>query len=486
MVLSKSSLLKGFQCPKQLYLYKHHYKLMDPVPEARLAIFNTGHMVGALAQNLFPGGVNCSADSAFEYDKCVRKTNEALLAGESILYEAGFISDGIVVIADIVVIRNNKLSVYEVKSSTSVADIHILDAAIQYYVIRNAGFDIKDISVVCINNKYTRQGEIDVNQLFSVQSVKEEVKDLQDEIKKNIAEFKKMLTKKTIPDGDISQQCTSPYDCSFLGYCWKNIPDYSVFNITGLKIEKKFELYNRGIINTRDVPDDFHLSNLQRIQVEADKTNKAYIDEQALEEFLGSVSLPAFFMDFETFNPAVPVFDNSRPYQQIPFQYSVHYLCRNGNLKHSPFLAAAEGDPRPEFIKNLLKVTDGSEDIIVYNSGFEKGRLQELAADFPEYAKDIEERTARIKDLMIPFQKKWYYLPEMQGSYSIKNILPALVPELSYDDMEIADGGTASRVFESLYFENDRERIKTLREDLLKYCELDTLAMVEIYKRLVA
>jgi hypothetical protein len=483
-LLSKSSFLKGLQCEKQLYLYKYHYDWKDEIDEAQEAIFERGHDVGKLAQQLFPNGVNASLDDPLKSLQQVQLTQELIENGEKVIYEAAFQYDDVLVIADILVKeKNNKWKIYEVKSSTEVKEEHIPDAAIQYYVISNSDLNVTDTSLIYINNKYVRKGELDLKKLFNIESVHELVLEQQESVIEKIQRFKEVLKKKNIPDIDVGPYCSSPYDCSFLGHCWDHVPDYSIFNIGNLKIDKKFELYKMGIIKIEEVPDDFKLSNGQRLQVESHISQKTFIDKKAIKEFLSSLTYPLYFLDFETFNPAIPLFDNSRPYQAIPFQYSLHYQeTPKSQLEHFEFLGEANGDPRISFLENLMKVTEGKGDIIVYNQAFEATRLKELAEDFPKFKKQIEQRISRIKDLMTPFQKKHYYAPEMKGSYSIKAVLPALVPDLSYDDLEIADGGTASRAFESLYFEKDEKKKKGIREQLIKYCGMDTMAMVRIYE----
>lgn len=485
-LLSKSSFLKGLQCEKQLYLYKHHYNWKDEISEGQQAIFERGHDVGKLAQNLFPQGVNASLGDPLKSLQQVKLTKELIVKGEKVIYEAAFLYNEVLVIADILVKeKNNKWKIYEVKSSTEVKDEHIPDASVQYYVILNSGLNVIDTLIIYINNEYVRKGELELTELFNIDSVKEVVLQQQGSVEENIERFKEVLKQKNIPDIDIGHYCSSPYDCSFLGYCWKHIPEYSIFNIGNLRNDKKFDLYNNGIIKIEDIPDDYPLNNGQRLQVESHLKQKAFIDDKAIKEFLSSLTYPLYFLDFETFNPAIPLFDDSRPYQQIPFQYSLHYQeTPKSQFKHFEFLAEANGDPRFSFIENLLKVTEGKGDIIAYNQAFESTRLKELAEDFPSYKKQIENRLSRIKDLMLPFQKKYYYVPEMRGSYSIKAVLPALVSDLSYDDLEIADGGTASRAFESLYFEKDEKRKKEIKEQLIKYCGMDTMAMVKIYYHL--
>jgi hypothetical protein len=479
-LLSKSSFLKGIQCEKQLYLYKHHYDWQDPVSEEQQAIFDRGTNVGLLAWQLFPGGAKATEDPR-ESDIAVARTSELLTKSNGVIYEAAFLFDGVLVISDIIVKIGDKWKIYEVKSSTSVSETYIYDAAVQYYVLKSSGLDISDVSIVYLNNQFVRMGELNVQELFTVESVLGPVKEQWDFVTQKVAALKKVVRRRSIPDIKIGPQCHNPYDCSFLGTCWKEVPEYSIFDIAGMRTEKKFDLFNRGVINIEDIPKDFLLSGNQRIQVDNQINNSTVIDKKSIKQFLESLSYPLYFLDFETFMPAVPLYDYSRPYQQIPFQYSMHYLkSRESEPKHAEFLADGKSDPRIPFIENLLRDTEGEGDIIVYNQAFEMSRLKEIAEDFPEYKKGINERLKRIKDLMLPFQKKYYYNPEMKGSYSIKNVLPALVPEMSYDGMAIAEGGAAMNAFEALINEKDEAKIQEIRKDLLEYCKMDTLGMVKI------
>jgi hypothetical protein len=219
------------------------------------------------------------------------------------------------VIADILIKgRENKWKIYEVKSSTEVKDVNISDASVQYYVISNSGLDIADISIIYINNKYVRNGELDVKELFNIESVKDDVLALQDSVELDIERFKKVLAGKKIPKIDIGPYCFDPYHYSFHGYCWKDIPEYSVFNISGLRTDKKFDLYNNGVINIEDIPDNFPLNYGQRLQVDGHINQESIINKKAIKEFLSSISYPLYFLDFETINPAIPLFDNSHLY----------------------------------------------------------------------------------------------------------------------------------------------------------------------------
>ena len=484
-LLSKSSYIKGLQCEKHLYLYKYHYNEMDELSEMQKSIFKRGTNVGELAQQLFPGGEIAAQGDPPDYQKALLKTMKLIESGVTVIYEAAFMFNEVLSIADIVVRDKDFWKIYEVKSSTSISETYINDAALQYYVISNLGIKVKDFSIVYINNQYARQGKLDLGELFTTESVLSLILPLQVSVKENVTKFKKVLMKKQIPDIDIGEHCYNPYICGFYNYCRKHIPEDSIFDFSGMHLAKKYELYREGILKLEDVPKDYPLNKNNQIQLEVYKKGKPLIDKKAIENFLSDLKYPLYFMDFETFQPAVPLFDNSKPYQQIPFQYSIHYKeSKKSELKHFELLGEQGEDPRKKFIEGLLRDTNNPGDIIVYSKAFEITRLNEIARDLPEYADEIEERINRVKDLMIPFQRKYYYAPEMQGSYSIKYVLPALVPELSYDELEINEGGLASVAYESLQTETDLMYIAEIKEQLHKYCKLDTLAMVRILEKL--
>lgn len=458
---------------------------MDELSEMQKSIFKRGTNVGELAQQLFPGGEVAAQGDPPNYEKALLRTQELIKSGAKVIYEAAFTFNEVLSIADIIVKESNYWKIFEVKSSTSISETYINDAALQYYVISNQGIKVKDFSIIYINNQYVRNGKLDLGKLFTTESVLGLILPLQDTVKENIVKFKKVLLKKQIPDIDIGEHCYNPYICGFYNYCRKHIPENSIFDFSGMHLAKKYELYREGIVKLEDIPNDYPLNKNNQIQLDVYKKGKPLIDKEAIKNFLSDLNYPLYFMDFETFQPAVPLFDNSKPYQQIPFQYSIHYKeSKKSELKHYEFLAEQGEDPRKKFIEGLLKDTKNSGDIIVYNKTFEITRLKEIARDFPEYADEIEERINRVKDLMIPFQKKYYYAPEMQGSYSIKYVLPALVPELSYDELEINEGGLASIAYESLQLETDLMRIADIKEKLLEYCKMDTLAMVKIFAKL--
>ncbi|MCD4732008.1 MAG: DUF2779 domain-containing protein [Bacteroidales bacterium] len=482
-IISKSSFLRGKQCLKKLYLVKKYPELQDPVSEGQQSIFDRGHHVGELAQQLFPGGFIAAFDLPHGFMRSIKYTRELIRRGTPVIYEAGLMFENTHCFVVILKKENGKWHINEVKSSTEVKDVYIYAAAFQYHVLSSLGLEVADVSIVFVNNQYVREGEIDIQQLFTIESVYDRVLENQALIRNLLSKEVATLLKPEIPNIDIGPHCGDPYDCSFMGYCWKDIPEYSVFNISRLRAAKKFELYNNGILETTDVPESYSLNTNQLLQVHADKTGETIINKQGIKDFLSTLKYPLYFLDFETFNPAVPLYDYSKPYQQIVFQYSLHILNKpGGQLQHTEFLAQPTSDPRIPLIEQLISEIGTRGDIVVYNKGFETARLNEIAKDFPQYEPATQEMLPRIVDLMSPFQQKLYYTPEMKGSYSIKYVLPALVPGFSYANLEFKNGGDASIAFENILNEKDQNVIDKTRKNLLEYCKLDTLAMVEIIK----
>ena len=302
-----------------------------------------------------------------------------------------------------------------------------------------------------------------------------------DYVKEQIQNSKATLSRNLIPDIKIGEHCFMPYTCDYKGTCWKYIPDHSVFEIGGMTKHKMFELYHKGFIKMVDIPNDLDLPASFRIQIDAIKKDEVIINRKAIADFLKTLHYPIYFLDFESFMPAVPIYQGSHPYEHIPFQYSLHYkAAKNAELIHKEFLAETGVDPRRIFAERLLNDTKEKGDILVYNKDFEKKIMKDLAHDFPEYRDALRERISRIKDLAVPFAKKYYYSKIMNGSNSLKAILPALAPDLKYEELIIKDGNTASIAFERLQSETDLFKIIETRENLIAYCKMDTLAMVRI------
>jgi hypothetical protein len=480
--LSKSTFMYGCQCPKRLFLHKFKPELANPVEEAQEAIFQSGTDVGVLARDLFPGGKDASPSDTFSYQKSVQLTKELIDAGANVIYEACFQFDGVLCALDILVKKRGKWYAYEVKGSTSVKEQYLQDAALQYYVITQSGLPLQDFSIVHLNNEYIRQGDLNIQQLFTIESVNNEVTELQDFVKEKIAELKSLLTKKKEPVMDIGPHCSDPYGCNFTNHCWKDFP--KVDNIFSLLYGPGWLLYNDGYKHLDEIPEDYPLQKRPAFQLKHYRSGETHIDAEAIGEFLQTIEYPLYFFDFETYMPAVPEFDYSRPYQQVPFQYSLHVLkSPNSKLEHYSFLGDGVNDPREKLIQGMLNLLGTKGSIIGWNVSFEKTRIKELAENFPKYGRRLLALNERMVDLMMPFKSRWYYHPEFQGSASIKNILPVLVSELSYEKLSIQEGGTASLVYTQLK-NMDKQTAAGNMNDLLEYCHLDTLAMIKIWEKL--
>lgn len=483
ITISKSSYIRGLQCEKSFYLNFFHkqFGIQRDVQDTKK--FEIGHDVGRYAQGLFPGGIDCGYVKTNDRVKSCQLTKQAIAEGKEVIYEAAFEYDGLLCFADILVKKGNQWIIYEVKSSTSVKDYHINDAAFQYYVISN-NIPVQDTFIVYLNNQYIRNGEIDIKQLFVMDSVLEKAINLQDEIKLNTIQFKNLTLAKKIPDIKLGKQCDDPFACDFKGYCWKNIPEYSVFDIQNMR-GKQFDLYNSGIVEIKDIPKDFPLNDKQLIEVNSFLNNIDYQNKSTIKEFLEKISYPLYFLDFETYMSAIPEFDNSRPYQQIPFQFSLYFReSMDSEAVPFSFLADTAGDPRRAFAENLIAHTNNPGQIVVYNAGFEKSRINELARDFPEYAELLSNIHSRIIDLMEPFRQKAYYKPAMRGSYSMKYVLPAINTDYSYDSLNVKDGTQAGSEFLRLRSSADKNEIEQIRKNLIDYCNQDTYGMIVILDEL--
>jgi len=486
--LSKSLYTRGLQCSKSLWLKKYRSNVLTPPDKQTLAVFEIGHRVGELACKLFPNGREIPFEGT-TFDEKISLTREWIDKGVQNIYEATFNYDNILVMVDILHINvDGSVEIYEVKSSTEVKDIYLHDASIQYYVLKGLGYDVKKTSIVHLNNQYVREEDLEIDKLFTVADVSETVLELQNDIPTYLAYFRKQLADKDVePDIEIGKHCFKPYECDAKAYCWKHIPEYSIFNISRLNVDKKFAMYQDGIVDFEQITDTVTFSKAQQIQIEAEQRQTSIINEPAIRNFIEGLSYPLYHLDFETFQQAIPEWKGISPFMQIPFQYSIHIEQEDGTLEHKEFLAEEGIDPRYALAKQLVQDIPSDVTVLAYNMGFEKGVIKKLAELFDEFASKLMHIHDNIQDLMIPFQKKDYYTPAMKGSYSIKYVLPALVPEMAeaYKALDsVQNGGDAMQTYAKLAHLEDKEEVARLREALLRYCKLDTLAMVKILEKL--
>lgn len=442
-ILSKSTFTYGCQCPKRLYLHKFKSDLANPEDEQQQAIFQSGTNAGILAQELFEGGIDASPPDPFSYQKSVADTQEYLKTHD-VIYEAAFQSDGVMCAVDILVREGKKWHAYEVKSTNSLKEQHKLDAALQHYVLKKSGLPLVDFSVITFNRNYVRIGEINVHELFVAQSVKDYCEEQTEFISSKIEELKRMLVEKMEPVIEPGDFCFEPYECNFTQHCWKEIQE----------------------------------------EIEAVEDGEPVIDKESIQQFIEQVKYPLYFFDFETVMYGVPEFDYSSPYQQIPFQFSLHVQeSPEAEIEHYAFLGDGINDPRESLIEAMLRYLGKEGSIFGWWISFEQGRIKELAKNFPKYEKELLAINSRMVDLIKPFKSGAYYHPAFKGSASLKNVLPVMVPELSYENLEIQEGGTASFVYSQLK-QMDEQTVAENMNDLLEYCHLDTLAMVRIWEEL--
>ena len=486
LYLSKSKYCSAVQCPKMLWLKKNKPEEFDD-SVMNEAILETGNEVGDLAMGLFGDFVEVPFGDLGEM---LRITKELITAGEKIIAEASFSYNGLFCSVDILKNQGgNQVEIYEVKSSTSVKDIYYDDAAYQCYVLTKLGYKVNRVCIVHIDNHYERFGELDIHKLFHTEDISSDVFALQPEVEQNLKNLEKYMQQKQEPCDGIGTHCFSPYECGFFGYCTRELPKPNIFDVAGARLSTKFKCYEKGLISFEDLNTCDALSAGQYKQIEHELYNyPPYIDQVAIRKFLETLSYPIYFLDFESFQPAVPLYDHSKPFEQIVFQYSLHYIeHEGGELKHAEHLAYPGVDPRRALAEQLCRDIPLDVCTTAYNMGFEKGRIKGLAELYPDLAEHLMNIHDNIQDLMIPFQKKYYYSKAMQGSYSIKYVLPALFPDdpfLDYHNLEgVHNGGEASATFKKMATMTPEE-LEEYRKYLLKYCGLDTFAMVKVWEKL--
>lgn len=485
MYLSKSKYCNGVQCNKMLWLDK--FCPLEKEDISNTSVLDNGSEVGELAKGLFGDYIDIEFNTNLtnmisDTLEVIKNNNKVVITEASFSYDNNFCS------VDILKKIGNKYEMYEVKSSTEVKDIYLDDISYQYYVLTSLGYDVVKASIVYINNKYIRNKKLDLNKLFNIEDVTSVVVSKQEEVKTKIKEINDYMLQKDEPLDDIGIHCVKPYDCPFFNYCTRNLPINNVFNIMRMRNSTKFNLYHKGVYTYEDLlKEDIDVKFKEQIEFELfDKEDK--INKKEIREFMSTLTYPLYFLDFETYQQSIPLYDGIRPYEQIPFQYSLHYIeSENDDLRHKEFLSEPDIDPRRGVAEKLVSDIPKDVCVLAYNMSFEKTVIKNLAELFPDLKDHLLNIRDNIKDLMIPFYNRSYYSKDMHGSYSIKYVLPALFkddPSLDYHNLDdVHNGSEAMNAFSNMGKLNIEERRK-LRYNLLKYCELDTFAMVKIWEKL--
>ena len=483
MRLSKSRYLRGLQCHKALWLDHLRPDLRAPVSPALQRIFDQGRTVGELARRRFPGGTLIAADHEHIPD-ALKQTEDALRGGAKTLFEPAFIHDDVLARPDILVQSEDGWDLIEVKASTDVKEVYLPDVAAQLFAVRGSGLKVRRALLMHVDNTYVRQGAVDPKRFFRTEDVTALCAPHLKELPQKLAAMQAALAGGDMPDVEIGAQCSSPYDCDFRDFCWKHVPDYSVYDLKRADFGTITELRHLGVMRLEDIPADFGLTDAQEIQVRAAKTGEPHIDGPAIAKHLQGLAYPLHFLDFETVNLAVPPYDGLRPFQALPFQASLHVLAEpGGEPKHLEYLADPKSDPRPGMVEFLVQSIGPKGSVVAYNIGFEGGRLAELAAAFPKQAKALAGIQKRLWDLIVPFRRSLFVHPDMHGSASMKAVLPALVPGMDYEHLDISNGEMAFLAYESLMAgKASAAQSKKVMAALREYCGQDTLGMVEILR----
>ena len=433
--------------PAWLWLKKNDPSKIPPVDAATQAMFDAGHAFEPYVESLFPEGVTLGFSDFDEYRSLPLRTQQALESGAQVVFQPRFEWNGFTCISDIVsVVGDKTIDLYEIKSSTRVKPDHLYDLAFQKIVLEGNGFTVRNISVIHVNNQYVREGEVNPRELTMFANVTAEVNEVAIKTPEYMAAAKKAAAQAEMPD-----------------------PNPELAKL-GSKSEWMKVYENIFPPEPKVWPED----------------TRPVINKQEIERFLGGLQYPLYFFDYETMQGLVPYFDGQRPYQQVPFQYSLHILqSPDAELEWKEYLHRENSDPSRPLVEQLIQDIGSEGTVLVWYEAFEKARNTELGDMLPEYKEAMEAINDRVVDLIIPFKNKWYDDPRFGGSASIKQVLPVLCPELSYKGLGIQEGGSAQRLWMEAILDNKRvDQKDQILADLIEYCKLDTLAMVEIYKKL--
>lgn len=505
--LSKSKYTSSCQCQKKLWMEinKPECAVITDALEAR---FDTGHQVGDMARGLFGDFKSCVVnreDGSLDLGRMIRFTQDLMDAKTNTIAEASFAWDDCYCAVDLLhYAGNDEWELYEVKSTSTTpgddkdakkkAEQYMDDIIYQRYVLKNLGICLKSVNLVVMNADYTlpENKEIVLNDLFTIIPMDDYITlDREALIATKIDEARQTINSAEEVEVPLGVQCKKPYDCPFMKYCMdkRGIKYPSVFNLYRMQWRQKIGLLDKGFVTFEDVREVVK-TETQKMQIECTLNGEDRIDKDGIRGFLNTLTYPLYFLDFETMQPAVPEFVGTHPYQQVPFQYSLHIKdsADSSVLRHEEFLGEPGEDPRRALAEKLCKDIPENACVMAYNKSFECTRIRELAQMYPDLANHLMKIEANIVDLMDPFQHCCYYTPAMRDSFSIKSVLPALFPdseELNYHNLNesVQNGAQAMNVFPLMKQMNESER-STMRRALLDYCCLDTLAMVRVLEKL--
>lgn len=479
--LSKSKYLDGLKCPKLLW-YEYNRKQEIPEPDALTKmVMEEGNRVGAVAQRIFLGGVK------IERDRNPLKTHERslrALAARRPLFEAGFVYNNAYALADMLVpVDGDAWDLIEVKSASAVKGDYYNDVAFQKYTYTGAGLKLRKCYLMYLNREYVKRGEIEPEKLLKKDDITSTVDERLPGIEQALNTLLKTIAEKDAPDVKVGTQCAG---CPLEDLCWHFLPEENHVFVLHRGEKTAFELIEQGIFDIKDIPADYELSERHEIQRQAILSGKAHLDKSGIGDFLSRLDYPLYFLDFETIAPAIPIYDLTHPYEDVPFQFSLHVVDKEGaEPDHHAYLAPGDVDPRPEVLKRLKLLLLEKGSILVYNASYELLCLKRAAEAYPEYREWVGQVEKRLVDLWEPFKQFYYYHPDQQESTSMKSVLPTFRGS-SYEGLEIGEGWKARTEYMRVTFDKnvDEKERRRVRGALEKYCDMDTGGMVEIVEGL--
>lgn len=479
LVLSKTRFMAGLQCPLQLWLRANEKNSPElEVDEVSRARMDSGNRVGELARGYFPDGVLIEGER-YEYDKKCAQTLDVIDDRALVIFEAAFEHEGTFVAIDVLEREPGGWVIREVKSSTRVKDEHIPDVAVQIMTARAAGLNVLRAEVVYLNRDCRYP---DLSNLFTSEDVTAQAEKLIPDLIAIEGDLQSIMTQ-AAPEADLGPRCDSPRACPFKGRCWPELPEHHVSTLYRLGKVKAQSLIAEGVQTVDQIDAGIKLSAIAARQVDSVRSEKMIV-EAGLSGDLESLNFPAAFLDFETVSMAIPVWEGCAPYTQVPVQFSSHMMGVDGQVEHSEWLADPGGDPRPSLAHALVSACADATSVVAYNAGFERACIMGLVEVCPELEEELVTIAGKLVDLL-PIVRNNVYHPQFHGSFSIKSVLPALVPGAGYGELEVASGDVAALKLEQMMLGELKGDSGELREALLKYCEMDTYAMVELYRKLL-
>ena len=477
--------MSGLQCEKRLWLEVYRPERKPELTPAQKRVFASGTAVGEEARERFPGGVLVSAPY-WDLPGAVRETATLMARQETPhLYEAAFEADGTHVRVDVLSrAEHNRWRLTEVKSTTSVKEEHLTDTAIQWEVAERAGISVSACILMHLNGDCRYP---DLSDLFTQEEITGPAAPVRAEVPGIISRMHEVVAQAREPGVPIGTHCTSPYECPFKAYCWQGVPEHSVFTIPGMKKETRDALVSAGIISAAELAgvaaSPVPLSEKQEAYVQMVATGEPRINRKAIADLLEGLQFPLYFLDFETCADAIPRFDGLGPWRNYPFQYSLHVMRSDGTLEHREHLHQGPDDPRPGVAAALCRDIGPEGQLVAYNAPFEIGVIRALAGLVPDRAPELLAMADRFFDLLVVFRQHYAH-PGFLGSNSIKNVLPVIVPELSYGRLAVSNGDDAQAEWARAVALPDGMEKTFIFDALREYCKLDTLAMVRIYEEL--